>query len=273
MANIGIVGYGFVGEAVKFGFDNSKHKIFIYDKFKPSLSLNDVITNSEFVFVCLPTPYKDNKIDLSIIEDFLKDIYQLIKNTNKILIIKSTVIPGTVKKLTNLFPGCNFCSNPEFLTERNYLQDFINPDRIIIGADDEKIRQRVSDLYKKEFPLIPIFLTDSTSSEMAKYMSNSFLAMKVVFANEIFDLCKKLNINYQDVKNMVIADKRIGNSHLDISPERGFGGKCFPKDLVALIGLFEEMNIDASLLKTVWEKNLQIRKIKDWEKIPFVKTE
>ena len=72
---------------------------------------------------------------------------------------------------------------------------------------------------------------------------------------------------------MVIADKRIGNSHLDISPERGFGGKCFPKDLVALIGLFEEMNIDASLLKTVWEKNLQIRKIKDWEKIPFVKTE
>ena len=100
----------------------------------------------------------------------------------------------------------------------------------------------------------------------------AFLATKVLFANELYDLCQKLEIPYDDVKIMVQADRRIGKSHFEIAPERGFGGKCFPKDLIALIGLYQELGVDASLLETVWKKNLAIRTVKDWEDIPFVKT-
>ena len=104
-------------------------------------------------------------------------------------------------------------------------------------------------------------------------MANSFLATKVIFANEIYDLCTKLNVNYEDVKKMVVSDKRIGSSHLDITKERGFGGKCFPKDLIAFLALFKELQIDNSLLEAVHDKNNRIRKVKDWETIPFVNSD
>jgi UDPglucose 6-dehydrogenase len=118
-------------------------------------------------------------------------------------------------------------------------------------------------------PNTPIFETDPTSAEMVKYMANCMLATKVVFANEMYDLCQKLNINYDEVKKMVIADKRMGSSHLDITSMRGFGGKCFPKDLLALRGLAKKLNVDTTILDAVWKKNLKVRKVHDWEEIPF----
>jgi len=272
VANIGIIGYGIVGKAVAYGFKNNSNIIKFYDKFKESESFEDVVGHAEFIFVCLPTPYKDDKIDLSIMDENIEGIAKLTKDTGKIIILKSTIVPGATRRYKDKYPGCLFCFNPEFLTEENHLSDFVNAARHIISADEESVKRRVTDLYRMRFPDAPVFLTDTTTAEMVKYMANSFLAAKVVFANEMYDLCQKIGISYEEVKKMVVADPRIGKSHFEVTSARGFGGKCFPKDMVALLGLYRELGVDASLLEAVWKKNLKIRKIKDWEEIPFVKS-
>lgn len=273
MAKIGIIGCGIVGGAVEYGFKNKRNSFRAYDKFKDSASLEEVAEFAEFIFVCLPTPHKDERIDLSIMDENVEMIAEHAKGTDKVIIIKSTVIPGTTRNYAQRFKENNFCFNPEFLTQANYRKDFVNADRIIIGADEDEISQRVSDLYRGSFPETPLFRTDLTSAEMVKYMSNCLLATKVIFANEMFEMCEKLNIQYEKVKEMVVADTRIGKTHLDITPDRGFGGKCLPKDIVAMLGLYRERGVDASLLETVWRKNLAIRKNKEWDSIPFVKSD
>lgn len=266
---IGIIGYGIVGQAVAYGF--SRQEIHIYDKFKPSESIDTVVANSDYIFICLPTPFKKDKqeIDLSIINQSLREITQLTDNTDKIIIIKSTVIPGTTLNYVQKYPKSLFCFNPEFLTERSFLQDFIKTDRIIIGTSNDLVFRKISAIYQSIMPNTPIFQTDPTTAEMVKYMANAFLATKVIFANEMYDLCQIIGISYEEVKRMVVADHRIGGSHLEVTTLRGFGGKCFPKDLIALMGLCRKLKVDFSLLEQVWRKNLQIRKIRDWEDIPF----
>lgn len=285
MANLGIIGYGIVGKSVDYGFRKDNENIVFYDKFKKedniegirreSLPLKDVIEQSEFIFVCLPTPFSQScqSIDLTIMDEAIDEIARLVGDSDKIIIMKSTVIPGTTRKYSEKYPNCKFCFNPEFLVEASYLQDAVNPDRIVIGSDNHHVRLRVNGLYKSTFPEVPIHLTDLTTAEASKYMANAFLSTKVMFANEMYDLCEKLSINYEELRKMIISDRRIGESHLDVTSVRGFGGKCFPKDIIAFISLFDGLGVDASLLKTVWEKNLKIRKVKDWEDIPFVKSE
>ena len=271
MADVGIVGHGYVGKAVEFGL-KPKNKILIHDKFLPSLSLPEVIEKAEFVFVCVPTPMDKEytKIDLSIVESVVKEITDLARRKNKkiIIIIKSTVVPRTTRALGKKYNWPQILFNPEFLTEANYLDDFVNADRIVIGGDSNFIRQRLVDLYRASFPKTKIFQTDPTTAEMVKYMANAFLATKVTFANEMFDICQKSGIKYEEVKKMVVADRRIFDSHLDITTQRGFGGKCFPKDVVALLGLAREMKVVMELLNAAWEKNLRIREVRDWEEIP-----
>lgn len=267
---IGIIGYGIVGQAVAYGF--SRQEIHIYDKFKPSEPLDSVVSNSDYLFICLPTPFKKDsqEIDLSIIDEALGSITPLTDKTDKIIIIKSTIVPGTTSKYAQKHPQSLFCFNPEFLTERSFLQDFINADRVILGTNSDLVFRKVSAIYQTIMPNTPIFQTDSTTAEMVKYMANAFLAAKVIFANEMYDICQKLGISYEEVKHMVVADQRIGASHLEVTTLRGFGGKCFPKDLVALLGFCRKNKIDVSLLEQVWQKNLKIRKVRDWENIPFV---
>ncbi|MBN1168347.1 helix-turn-helix domain-containing protein [Candidatus Woesebacteria bacterium] len=266
---IGVIGYGIVGQAVEYGFSNSE--IHIYDKYKESETLKETVENSDYIFICLPTPVKKDEsgIDLSIINHNIKKIAKYTNGTDKIIIIKSTVIPGTTEGFIKKYPKTLFCFNPEFTTERSFLQDFVNADRVIIGADSSLVFRRVSSIYQSIIPNTPIFQTDPTSAEMVKYMANCFLATKVIFANEMYDICKALNIKYEEVKEMVVADKRIYDSHLDITTMRGFGGKCFPKDLLALKGLAKNLKVDTKILDSVWNKNLKIRKVKDWEDIPF----
>lgn len=265
---IGIVGYGIVGQAVEYGF--KKEPTSIYDKYKNFLPLSEVCKKSEFIFVCVPTPMTEDYsgIDLSIVEEVVSEIASYIKNTDKILVLKSTIVPGTTQRLSKKYPEINICFNPEFLTEANFLEDFVNSDRTIIGANNDLVSRRLVSLYLKHFPKMPVYQTDPTSAEMVKYMANCYLASKVIFANEIFDLCEKLGIKYEEVKKMVVADHRIYDSHLDVTTQKGFGGKCFPKDIVALIGLGRSLNVDVSFLEKVWNKNLEIRKIRDWEEIP-----
>lgn len=267
--NIGVIGYGMVGQAVAYGFSNSN--LYIYDKFKDTDSLKNVVKKSDYLFIGLPTPIKDDEsgIDLSILNSSIKEITGYTDNTDKIIIIKSTVVPGTTEGYIRKYKGSHFCFNPEFLTERAFLQDFVNTDRVIIGTNNSLVFRKVSSLFQSIMPNTPIYQTDPTSAEMVKYMANCALATKVIFANEMYDICQKLGINYDEVKNMVASDKRIGASHLGVTTLRGFGGKCFPKDLLALRGLSKNLNIDTTILDAVWKKNLKVRKVHDWEEIPF----
>jgi UDPglucose 6-dehydrogenase len=258
-----------VGQAVEYGFSNSE--IHIYDKYKDYESLEDVAKKSDYIFICLPTPIKSDEsgIDLSIINDNVSKIVKYTNGTDKVIVIKSTVVPGTTEGFIKKYPKSLFCFNPEFLREASFLQDFVNTDRVVIGAGNGLVFRRVCSLYQSVMPSVPIFSTDPTTAEMVKYMANCLLATKVIFANEMYDICQKMGIKYQEVKEMVVADKRIGKSHLDVTTVKGFGGKCFPKDLLALRALAKKKGVDTSILDTVWKRNLKIRKVKDWEEIPF----
>ncbi|MDO8488210.1 MAG: nucleotide sugar dehydrogenase [bacterium] len=271
MAKIGIVGYGYVGKAVEYGFKD-KHQIFIHDKFLPSQPLDQVVKHSDFIFVSVPTPMdsKYRQIDLSIVNQVVKDIIHLARKlkVHPVVVIKSTVIPGTTRQLAKKYRWPRILFNPEFLTEANYLEDFVNADRVVVGGDSNEIRHKLIMLYREAFPKTLMFETDPVTAELVKYMSNTYLATKVIFANEMAQLCEKLGIKYEEVKKMVVADRRIYDSHLDMTTQKGFGGKCFPKDTVALLGLAKDLGIDLSVLTTVWKKNLKIRNVRDWEDIP-----
>lgn len=267
--SIGIIGYGIVGQAVEYGFHD--YEIHTYDKYKETETLENVVKKSEFIFICLPTPIKSDEsgIDLSIIEDNIAQIVKYTDNTDKIIVIKSTVVPNTTANFAKKYPKSIFCFNPEFLREASFLQDFVEADRVVIGASNDLVFRRLSSLYQSVMPTVPIYYTDATSAEMVKYMANCYLATKVIFANEMYDICQSLGIKYEEVKKMVVADKRIMDTHLDISTVRGFGGKCFPKDLLALRAMAKGRKVDVSILDTVWKKNLAIRTVRDWEEIPF----
>lgn len=260
-----------MGKALDYGF-KSKNRTFIHDKFIKSLSLQEVVKNSEIIFVSVPTPMNKayTKIDLSIVNEVVGNTTKIARElkTNPIIVVKSTVVPGTTEKLSKKYNWPQMFFNPEFLTEANYLQDFVNSDRVVIGGKKGHDMAILVNLYKTSFPKTKIFTTNATSAEMVKYMANTYLATKVIFANEMFDLCEKLGIDYKKVKPMVVADRRIYDSHLDITEARGFGGKCFPKDTVALLGLGKELGVKMDLLETAWKKNLKIRKVRDWEEIP-----
>lgn len=272
--SIGIIGYGFVGQAVAGGFNkasNGKDTIRWYDKYKESLPLEEVINKSEFIFVALPTPMKKDEsgIDLTIIDQAMPEITRYTDNTDKIVILKSTITPGTTAKYEKLYPNTKFCFNPEFLTEANFIEDFVNAERTVIGATNDLVSRRVSVIFRQRFPKTVIYQTDPTTAETVKYFANAFLSMKVTFANFFYDYCQKIGIKYEEMKKMGAFDHRIGDTHLDVTTMRGFGGKCFPKDLVAIIGEFKNAGVDSTILEAMWDYNRNIRKVHDWEEIPF----
>ncbi len=273
--NIGVIGYGYVGRATGEGFATSPaNKIFWFDKFKKSPNtLSEVIDKSDFIFICVPTPiFEDySGMDMSIVEGVIGQVAPKVSGTDKILIIKSTSLPGTTKKMAEKYPGVNFVMNPEFLTQKNANADFLKPFRTVIGCDNTDVGLRVQKLYETILPKgQPYFIISSTSAELVKYMSNLVLASKILLANEFYDLAQKVGANYQDVRAAVEADPRIGK-HLGVpgpDGDRGFGGACFPKDMVGILGLAKDLKVDVSALDAVWKKNLKIRENRDWEALP-----
>jgi UDPglucose 6-dehydrogenase len=270
---IGIIGNGYVGSSVIFGF--SLHvDILVYDKIKEKSinSLEEVLEKSEFVFIAVPTPMnlKTNKFDSSILDNVFRDINNFSgRKKDQIYIIKSTVIPGTVEKLQNQYKDLRIVFSPEFLTERSANLDFINATRIIFGGSDKDTLE-VEKMFKVRFPYAKFIRTDTTTAQFIKYMANCFFAVKVSFMNEMKQGADKLNVNWQDAMNGFISDGRIGNSHLDVPGHdgfHGFGGKCFPKDINALIGVYSELDIDPKIMKAAWEKNLEVREKHDWLEI------
>ena len=188
-------------------------------------------------------------------------------NQNLILIIKSTIPPGTTEKLNFKYKNVDIIFNPEFLTEANFIEDFKNQNRIILGGI-EPSTTFVEQFYSKMFPKAKIIKTESTYAEMVKYFTNTFLASKVSFANEMKLICDKLNIDYDKVIEYAVYDKRLGATHLSApgpDGKLGFGGSCFPKDINALISVASKLGVDPEILKSVWNTNLKVRPQKDWE--------
>lgn len=272
MYKIGIIGNGFVGSSVASGF--ALHAdVYVYDvDLKKTINTFEEVMGCEYIFVTVPTPMNlanDNKIDLSIVKSVFDRIYEYDKNSESVFILKSTVSPGTTSQIAKEYPNLDIVFNPEFLTERSARLDFINTSRIVLGGSDSA-RSRVLSLYRERFPYTQIIATDSTSAEFIKYMCNCFFATKISYMNEVKQISDKLGLDWDSIMLGFLSDGRIGNSHIDVpghDGHRGFGGKCFPKDLNAFINFFKDTQIKSTVLSAVWEKNLEVRQELDWEKI------
>lgn len=281
MKSIGLIGRGFVGEAILRGMVHAFHVMW-FDPFKKQwlqtsneskVNLEDLVKNVDGpIFLCLPTPMlKDGRADISILDHTVKDIngWAAIHRLNKVLIIKSTVPPGTTEALNAQYSRVRCVFNPEFLTERAAVEDFKNQDRIIIGGPHEAVSV-VKQMYQVAYPNIATTKTSSTIAEMVKYTTNCFLATKVAFANEIYQICKELGIDYDKLIEYATKDKRLGTSHWAVpghDGKVGYGGTCLPKDLNALITVAKNLGVKPSVMEAVWEKNLELRPEKDWEQL------
>lgn len=264
---VGIIGNGFVGNAIYQNIKDKIQNLFVFDvdDSKRLSSYEDTI-ESDIIFVCLPTPMKDRmggECNLSYIDNFFDS---LPSNLNGIFVIKSTVPIGTTKRLSEKRNDLNIIHNPEFLTARNSVEDFNNADRNIIGGD-ESSSLILKKFYDEYFSHIPTFIVSSNESETIKYFSNTYLSVKVAYFNLLYDLCEKLEMDFESIRKCVSSDKRIGNSHTyvpGIDGDRGFGGTCFPKDLNALNDTLEKSELNSSILSEIWKYNMQIRNVIDW---------
>jgi UDPglucose 6-dehydrogenase len=271
---IGIVGQGFVGSAVREGMQ-AHFDVLAYDKdpnkFSNVEGIADIVFNAGVIFVCVPTPMrKSGECDLSILRAAIDDIDTkcALEEVKRILVIKSTVPPGTTDQLNTEFNHVYITFNPEFLTEANAVEDYKNQNRIIIGGDRPSSTY-VKRLFSKAFPTVPIIKTSATIAETIKYVTNTFLTVKVSYANEIYQLCQGLGIDYDKVVEYARYDNRLGNSHWSVpgpDGDFGYGGHCFPKDIAALQHVMQSMNLDTTMLSAAIQKNNSVRTDLDWTK-------
>jgi UDPglucose 6-dehydrogenase len=288
MKRIGIIGQGFVGKAIRKVI-NSDFEVITYDK----KSNNDVdfhykggeyhcwsssrnylnpyqcvVDNVDLIFICLPTPMRsDGSCDTSIVEEVVKTMDDYKKSIT--LVLKSTVPPGTTERLNQKYKYISIVFNPEFLTERSAVEDFKNQHHIILGGS-RHATSFVKQMYQKSHPSVPVLITDSTTAEMIKYVTNCFFATKVSFANEMKQICDKMNIDYNKVVEYLGWDDRLGITHWAVPGHDGlcgWGGACFAKDLNSLISQAKSLGIDPKMMLAAWEKNLEVRSERDWEKL------
>ena len=291
--NITMVGTGYVGLVSgtcfsEFGFnvccvDKDKEKISNLNKdmvpiYEPGLEnlikknksagrltfSNDIdghIRKSDIVFIAVGTPSRrgDGHADLSYVYQAAEHIGKKIDGYT-VVVTKSTVPVGTGLEVKNIIkkvnPNADFdvVSNPEFLREGNAIQDFLRPDRVVVGFESEKAKKIIASLYKPLFLIeTPILFTDLKTAELIKYSANAFLALKISYINQMADLCEKIGADVHDVAKGIGLDKRIGNKFLHPGP--GYGGSCFPKDTIALVKTANQNNSDISIIDTVVKYN------------------
>ena len=269
--NIGIIGQGFVGNAVYQKFKNY-YNVYTYDlQAKLCNSTVEIINNKcKYIFVCLPTPMdKSGRCHIGIVEEVLTDL-ELLASMNqekKIVIVKSTIPPGTTDNWNKEYKWIDIVFSPEFLTEANAVSDFNNQSRIILGGP-RPASTKLKPIFAKVFPKAHIIKTNSTYAEMVKYVTNAFLATKVSFANEMYEICEGLDIDYDKIIEYAQHDDRLGKSHWSVpGPDGnfGYGGHCFPKDVKALIEVAKDLNVKPIMLKATDAKNFNTRIDKDWE--------
>jgi len=260
---IGILGYGVIGRAIENSFKKFGYNVFINDIKQGIMKLQNFKNKKEiselcdFIFLCVPTPTTKNGCNTSALEKCIEELNE--HNAKGIVIIKSTIIPETTKKIIKKYPKLKIIYSPEFLTEKNAEHDFLNPDRIVFSGKKEYV-DKVCNLFRSIFSK-QLFLKyeDPTIAEMGKYASNCFLATKVSYSNQIKLICEKLRINPSEVMKIVKTDHRIGKTHLD--PTKGpYGGMCLPKDVKAIIIELKKRGIEIPVLEAVEKINKVIKK-------------
>ena len=284
MANIGVMGTGYVGLTTAVCFSELGHKVVGFDidtkkvemltsgtstiyeegmselivknlKIKNLVFTNSIshLTDCDFVFLCVPTPQdSDGSADLSYVIKAAKDLNGILKK-NAILVTKSTVPVNAWKDIVMALDrkDVTIVSNPEFLREGTAISDFFHPDRIVVGSNKLEKAQEVANLYQQE--KVATIVTDNSSAELIKYASNSFLAIKLTFVNEIAALCEAVGANANDVLQGMGQDSRIGSKYLQPGP--GWGGSCFPKDVRALRVTAENNSMNMTLLSAALDSN------------------
>ena len=283
---IGIVGQGFVGTAVREELRKT-FNVKAYDKFNKDSSvtftrdnvfenasvnsIHTLVEECDVIFVCVPTPmFEDGECDITIVESVIQDIAREAESQDRrvITVIKSTIPPGTTENLNKISSNVGVVFNPEFLTEANANEDFKNQTRIVLGIDYVEYVDPVVEIFEKGMPRAKLIIINSKEAEMTKYTTNLFLATKVSFFNDIYSLCEKLDIRYDNVIEATMHDSRIGKSHYHVpgpDGDRGFGGICFPKDLNAILKIATDLELPLPTITGAHVTNHIVRKNRDWE--------
>jgi UDPglucose 6-dehydrogenase len=275
--NIGIIGFGFVGSSVAYGFspqtgfDRATIRIYDKDSSKSTHSLGSVLDNSDFIFLSVPTPSNpDGSINISILHGVLEEVNNHGTKDGCIMLVRSTITPGTTRSFQEKYKNIVFVFNPEFLTERSAKFDFINQSRFILGGEPTNT-SKVANLFRIRFgDSTPTIETNFETAEFVKYMNNCYYATKVSFMNEMRLIADKSNVDWSVAVDGFVRDGRIGHSHLSVpGPDGrfGFGGSCFPKDIQALMGYAKLIGVNTNVLQGTWKTNLEVRPEKDWEKL------
>ncbi len=269
---VAIIGYGYVGKAVH-SFFKDHFDVLIYDIAEPAISASkeEINKKADLAIISVPTPMSENgAADLSALEATFKWL------KTELVLVKSTVPPGTAAALSKKFKK-DIAFSPEYIGEGHYSVPFWKgyPDPldmkkhefVIIGGP-KKVRGKILSFFKTVSGAEPRYLqTDSTTAELVKYMENSFLATKVTFCNEFFDIAESFGVDYNELRELWLLDGRIGRSHTVVHEDkRGFGGKCLPKDVNALVKAAAKAGKDAELLRSVLAVNTKIRAKNDKKK-------
>ena len=258
---VAIFGFGFVGKALKNGLKGNVDCIEIDPKL--GTDMNDLRNHRpDIAFICLPTPMnEDGSQNLNILKDVITEVIKFDKDL--LIVLKSTILPKYIEDFANM--SSSVVVNPEFLRESFANEDFVDSEIIVFGGNEDNCK-KLSNFYDNYTKCVckDYIITDSMSASLIKYTVNSFLALKVIFFNEMKSLFEKLNTNkdWSDFIKALTKDNRMGNSHMNVpGPDGryGFGGPCFPKDVNALIEYSKEIGSELSLLKKANTINNNIR--------------
>lgn len=253
---IGILGLGVIGSAIKYGFEKLGHQVKFYDPKFENSKLEDVL-DAEIIYVCVPTPSSsDGSCDISIVQKVIQELKE--KDYNGIIAIKSTVKPGTTENLIAA-TKMKICFVPEFLRERCAIVDFTEKhDLLAVGTHSKEVYDKIVECHGK-YPQNYAMLSPS-EAELLKYYSNVFNSMKIIFANEMYEVAKSVGADYSKIKDAFVKRGTAVDLYLDVNDNfRGFGGMCLPKDTAALAAFVKELNLDMKLFETIIEENKKFR--------------
>ena len=272
---INICGYGFVGGALGYTLDKNKLKYNVYDTIEKKgefeyhnnltnlVKLNEELDETNFYFLSVPTPSdSEGNCDTSIVR---KVLLELNENSTKetFVCIKSTVIPGTTRKFQEEFPKLKIVFTPEFLLERRANEDMYNADFVMYGISENFDTNKLTKVFDKIYShkTVDHIIRKYEEAELFKYSLNNYLAVKVWYFNKIYDLCEKVNVDYQSFRTLFPLDSRFGEygTHVPYIHGRGFSGACLVKENKGMIKLLEELNLDNSVFKDIRDENKRMR--------------